>query len=97
MVSRVSLQGLYGRISLPRFVLGGGGGEPNMRSGQSCRTIASMMYIITIKWATYLHVLVVSRSQTLTPREGEGESLVKCYISGCSSASYEARPIRSHL
>ena len=49
-----------------------------MHSGQSCRTrgtVASMIYI-TMEWATYLHVLVVSRSQTLTPREGEGESLV---------------------
>ena len=74
---------------------GGGGGGPNMRSGQSCRTrgtVASVMYIITIKWATYLHVLVVSRSQTLIPREGEGESgkvlyigLFKCLVRGATN------------
>ena len=40
---------------------------------------------------------IVSCSQTLTPREGEGESLVKCYTLSCPSASYEVRPIRLHL
>ena len=66
---------------------GGGGGE----GGFYGITFLPLNFIKCI----WMHALcLVSRSQTLTPREGEGESLVKCYTSSCPSASYEARPIR---
>jgi hypothetical protein len=54
--------------------------------GERVIIIAAHSWIIRVSWQPRYRI--VSRSQTLIPREGEGESLIKSYASSCPSASY---------
>ena len=63
--------------------------EPHPYAGGCLVTCHTQLFCWNAIIRQVCDVTLVSRSQTLTPREeGEGDSLVKHYTSSCPSASY---------